>query len=133
MSARTNAAPNVNVQASRTRGNWNGHHWQHRGNGFGAGFAAGAVVGSSYPYDGGYGYYGNYGYGNYGYDNYAYDDSYPNYAYDNGGYDEGYGSYAAAPVAGEDRDDAYCAQRFQSYDPASGTYLGYDGARHPCP
>jgi len=27
----------------------------------------------------------------------------------------------------------YCAQRFKSYDPASGTYLGYDGLRHPCP
>jgi BA14K-like protein len=26
---------------------------------------------------------------------------------------------------------AYCMQRFQSYDPASGTYLGYDGLRHP--
>ncbi|WP_311976942.1 BA14K family protein [Bradyrhizobium diversitatis] len=29
--------------------------------------------------------------------------------------------------------DAYCSQRFKSYDPASGTYLGYDGQRHPCP
>ena len=29
--------------------------------------------------------------------------------------------------------DAYCSQRFKSYDPASGTYLGYDGDRHPCP
>ena len=28
---------------------------------------------------------------------------------------------------------AYCSQRFRSYDPASGTYLGYDGNRHPCP
>jgi hypothetical protein len=28
---------------------------------------------------------------------------------------------------------AYCQQRFRSYDPASGTYLGYDGYRHPCP
>jgi hypothetical protein len=28
---------------------------------------------------------------------------------------------------------AYCAQRYRSYDPASGTYLGYDGLRHPCP
>ncbi|WP_438286348.1 BA14K family protein [Bradyrhizobium lupini] len=24
-------------------------------------------------------------------------------------------------------------QRYQSYDPASGTYLSYDGVRHPCP
>ena len=28
---------------------------------------------------------------------------------------------------------AYCMNRFKSYDPASGTYLGYDGDRHPCP
>jgi hypothetical protein len=28
---------------------------------------------------------------------------------------------------------AYCEQRFKSYDPASGTYLGYDGERHACP
>ena len=34
---------------------------------------------------------------------------------------------------GRRRDDAYCVQRFQSYDPSSGTYLGYDGLRHPCP
>jgi len=25
-----------------------------------------------------------------------------------------------------------CAQRFHSYDPSTGTYLGFDGARHPC-
>ncbi len=29
--------------------------------------------------------------------------------------------------------EAYCAQRFKSYDPASGTYLGYDGLRRACP
>jgi hypothetical protein len=29
-------------------------------------------------------------------------------------------------------DSASCAQRFKSYDPASGTYLGADGARHTC-
>lgn len=28
---------------------------------------------------------------------------------------------------------AYCMRRFRSYDPRSGTYLGYDGYRHPCP
>ena len=28
---------------------------------------------------------------------------------------------------------AYCMRRFKSYDPRSGTYLGYDGYRHPCP
>jgi hypothetical protein len=25
-----------------------------------------------------------------------------------------------------------CAQRYRSFDPASGTFLGYDGRRHPC-
>ena len=28
---------------------------------------------------------------------------------------------------------AYCMDRFRSYDPRSGTYLGNDGFRHPCP
>ena len=28
---------------------------------------------------------------------------------------------------------AYCADRYRSYDPASGTYLGYDGNEHACP
>ncbi len=28
---------------------------------------------------------------------------------------------------------AYCMQTYKSYDPQSGTYLGYDGQRHPCP
>jgi uncharacterized membrane protein len=59
----------------------------------------------------------------------AYDRGYvdPGYAYDRG-YDPGY-AYGTAPGS----DDAYCAQRFRSYDPASGTYLGYDGLRHSCP
>ena len=29
-------------------------------------------------------------------------------------------------------DNAYCTQRYRSYDPASGTYLGRDGRRHAC-
>jgi hypothetical protein len=28
---------------------------------------------------------------------------------------------------------AYCVRRFKSYDPVSGTFLGYDGYRHLCP
>jgi methyl-accepting chemotaxis protein len=27
----------------------------------------------------------------------------------------------------------YACQQFQTYDPASGTYMGYDGRRHSCP
>ena len=50
--------------------------------------------------------------------------------YDGYGYD-GYGYGYEAPV--DDSAVAYCVQRFRSYDPASGTYLGNDGYRHPCP
>lgn len=28
---------------------------------------------------------------------------------------------------------AMCETRFHSFDPATGTYLGFDGIRHPCP
>lgn len=27
---------------------------------------------------------------------------------------------------------AYCASKYRSYDPYTGTFLGYDGRRHPC-
>jgi hypothetical protein len=46
--------------------------------------------------------------------------------------------YEPAPVYGQrvygapDGDDAYCFSKYKSYDPESGTYLGYDGYRHPC-
>jgi hypothetical protein len=30
-------------------------------------------------------------------------------------------------------DDGYGCQRYRTYDPASGTYTGYDGRRHSCP
>jgi hypothetical protein len=39
----------------------------------------------------------------------------------------------AANAAASNNAVAYCSQRFRSYDPASGTYMGYDGYRHPCP
>jgi hypothetical protein len=53
-----------------------------------------------------------------------------------GYYDNGYRPvYREAPgyYAGGGDQDAYCFSRFKSYDPRSGTYLGYDGYRHPCP
>jgi len=45
------------------------------------------------------------------------------------------GAAAAAAAQDANRADAvaYCAQRYRSYDPRTGTYLGYDGYRHPCP
>ncbi|MGD0027238.1 MAG: BA14K family protein [Xanthobacteraceae bacterium] len=42
-----------------------------------------------------------------------------------------YAPVYAAPPPGDAV--AYCMQRFRSYDPGSGTYLGFDGLRHPCP
>ena len=45
------------------------------------------------------------------------------------------GNYIGLPQApgGQSADAAYCAARFHSYDPSSGTYLGFDGHRHSCP
>jgi hypothetical protein len=102
------------------QGGWRGgfrHDHDHdrfrRGFGFAAGLAAGSALGFGYdPY-----YYDPYYYG----DDYAYDDGY-------------YGAYPAAGyVVSSAADPSYCARRYRSYDPASGTYLGYDGLRHPCP
>ena len=40
----------------------------------------------------------------------------------------------AAPVVYNSGDMVtYCEQTYRSYDPPSGSYLGYDGFRHPCP
>jgi hypothetical protein len=38
--------------------------------------------------------------------------------------------YGPAPGGGA---VAYCMRRFRSYNPQTGTYLGTDGYRHPCP
>ncbi len=54
------------------------------------------------------------------------------YPYSDSGY--GYGAeYDVDPQNAGGDSPTYCASRFRSYDPASGTYLGYDGLRHPCP
>jgi BA14K-like protein len=37
--------------------------------------------------------------------------------------------YAYAPG----RSVRWCMRHYRSYDPGSGTYLGYDGYRHACP
>lgn len=89
-------------------GRWYGGRW-HRG-GFWPGVAVGAALGSYAYYDGGY------------YDPGYYDDD---YYYDTGP------AVAVVPEGGDAV--TYCMQRYRSYDPASGTYLGYDGLRHPCP
>jgi hypothetical protein len=46
-------------------------------------------------------------------------------------YDNGYNGYYAQGGYGGGNEE-YCMQRYRSYDPGSGTYLGFDGRRHPC-
>lgn len=43
--------------------------------------------------------------------------------------------YAPGPAYGPPPADAvsYCMHRYRSYDPNTGTFLGNDGRRHPCP
>jgi len=110
---RNTVAPSA--ETVQYRRGWRGGYYRHGGivgaglglAGAGLGLAGaivgGAVVGATHPY---------------GYD--RYDSSYD--------YAPGY----VAPYAGGSEVD-YCQQRFRSYDPASGTYLGFDGLRHPCP
>jgi hypothetical protein len=43
------------------------------------------------------------------------------------------GGAIAASQAQAQQNAAYCAQRYRSYDPRSGTYLNRDGNRYPCP
>ena len=51
-------------------------------------------------------------------------------AYDDGYYDDGYdGAYAYSGDGGYAR----CSATFRSFDPESGTYMGYDGIRRTCP
>jgi hypothetical protein len=76
-----------------------------RRSGFGSGLAAGAAVGAIVvgPGDG------------------PGDDSYVNTG------DQGY-ALDQWPIG----DANYCSQRYRSYDPVTGTYLGSDGQRHLC-
>jgi hypothetical protein len=54
------------------------------------------------------------------------------YPYDDSGYDYG-AQYDVGPQEGGGDSEGYCERTYRSYDPASGTYLGYDGLRHSCP
>jgi len=111
----------------------------YRGRGYvvaGIGLAAGAIIGgailnATQP-RGYYGYNNGYGYGAYGYDQGygGYEPDYvqvPSYRYGSGPGP----AYRQSYVEGG-QDAGYCQQRYRSYDPASGTYLGFDGLRHPC-
>jgi hypothetical protein len=55
----------------------------------------------------------------------------PGYSGGPPGYAGGPPGYADGPPAGDPV--ASCVQRFRSYDPKTGTYLGNDGQRHSCP
>jgi hypothetical protein len=95
-------------------GPWAGNNWRHRhhrrfigpGIGFGLGYGLGAYAASPYYYD-------------------YYDDPY----YYGAPYQE---SYVVGGTASPE-DVAYCQRRYRSYDVRTGTFLGKDGRRHPCP
>ena len=68
------------------------------------------------------GYYGGgyYGSGYNGYGNGGYYDYDPGYSY-------------APPVAAGGSNAGWCQAHYRSYNPATGTFTGYDGQQHPCP
>jgi hypothetical protein len=100
----------------RFSGNGGGGGGGYRGGGgFVPGLVAGAVIGGAIAGPG-YGY----GPGYYG----------PGYS-DDQYYDDGPVAVVPGPVG--DDGTAYCMQTYRSYDPRSGTYMGNDGFRHPCP
>jgi hypothetical protein len=112
-------AATVLVSAAPASAAWGWHGGWHRGWGWGwpgavaAGVVGGAVAAVTSPLWAP-GYYG------------GYYDYYPGYAYSP--------YYTAAPTVVAQNDSvAYCQQRFRSYNPATGMYLGYDGQYHPCP
>jgi hypothetical protein len=108
-------APVAQFSGSGYRGGYG--YRRQSGGGFVPGLAAGAIIGGAIASPG-YAYYGGPAYYSPGY----YDDQY---------YDDG--AVAVAPAPAGDDAVAYCIQTYRSYDPQSGTYLGYDGLRHPCP
>lgn len=130
-----NVAGQANAQVARgnpqfaQRGEFRGDRGRRfeRGAGFAAGAAVAGVATGAAIAAGDYGY----GPGYYG-DDYAYGPDYgDSYAYDTG---PAVAFEQPVPVEGPVIGDAsYCAQRYRSWDPASGTYLGFDGLRHPCP
>ncbi len=93
------------VASSITPVRWRGRGWHGHGNGgaVAAGVIGGLLLGGIIASQAGQGYYGP---------------------------PPGY--YGPPPGYGPGDWMAYCSSRYRSFDPASGTYLGYDGYRHPC-
>ncbi len=123
---------------------WGGGGWRG-GYGWGwpaaaaAGFVGGTIAaatsplwayGDYYDYDPGYGYSG-YGYPGYGYSGYGYDPY--GYTYDYATPAPAVTVAAPAITMTGNGNAAWCESRYRSYNPATGTFLGYDGLRHPCP
>jgi hypothetical protein len=121
---RSSSAPGAPNYAGRTAGNptwnggrtavnpnWNGDRWND-GRWNGGWYGGGPIIGGGYAY--------------FGPDYYDYG---PDYSY----YDNGYSDEGTAVAVAPGADATWCAQTYRSYDPASGTYLGFDGQRHPCP
>lgn len=97
------------------------------GAGVAAGIATGLILGgiiASQPR-----YYGPRGY----YYNYYYGGPPPLFYGPRVFYPPGYYGPIVGPGYGPRGDWlSYCFSRYRSFDPASGTYMGYDGRRHPC-
>lgn len=110
---------------ARVGSGWHGHHGghgggyhRHGGRGFIPGAIAGALIGGAIASQG-YGYYSGPAY-----------NAAPVY------YDDQYSDddvAVVAPAPANDDGVAYCMQTYRSYNPQTGTYLGYDGLQHPCP
>ena len=107
---------------------------------FGAAVVGSALAAPYYGYD--YGYApADYSYGySPDYYSYSYSPGYYNYGYSpnyNYGYSSGYSTYGYTPgyssYGYSGRDASWCMAHYRSYDPASGTYMGFDGMRHSCP
>jgi hypothetical protein len=41
-------------------------------------------------------------------------------------------AYAPGPSSGDSDWVAYCSAKYRSFDPSTGTFMGYDGIRHEC-
>ena len=135
LAARAQPAPDPNSEGVevQTRGR-SGRSFR----GGGKSFRGGRNVRSGNSFRGGRSFRGN---------RYSYRRGYGGRRYYGRGNRRGYGGALVAGVAGlavgaaiasggrsySGRTRSYCADRFKSWNPRTGTYLGYDGLRHACP
>lgn len=101
-----------NSGITEVRYRYRGRGWGG-GAGIGLGLAAGALLGGAIAAGASPYYYG------------------PGYYYGGPAYYPAPAPVVVDPYGGDA--EAYCMRRYRSYDPASGTYLNYDGNRYPCP